>query len=191
VALAIITARSAIIDIPRGSLASDVARGCRPVFLNTLFPSRFPPAAAAAVATHTPCVSILLMLCCCACRLARKRVEPAWKGAHGGVITLCVGRTASSGGELSLAPVVIYVEAMGLVLQFNSKMASNGCTAAYATNFSRTATFEIPRGDLVTLHTCVRHLVFLNILFPSRFPLAAAAAAGAHVHMFQHSYCSA
>ena len=85
-----------------------------------------------------------------------------------------MGRTASSGGELSLAPVVIHVEAMGLVLQFNSKMASNGCTAAYATNFSRTATFEIPRGDLVTLHTCVRHLVFLNILFPSRFPLAAA-----------------
>jgi hypothetical protein len=68
---------------------------------------------------------------------------------------------------LSLAPVVIHVEAMGLVLQFNSKMASNGCTAAYATNFSRTATFEIPRGDLVTLHTCVRHLVFLNILFDS------------------------
>ena len=52
-ALAIITARSAIIDIPRGSLASDVARGCRPVLLNTLFPSRFPPAAAAAAAAHT------------------------------------------------------------------------------------------------------------------------------------------
>ena len=74
---------------------------------------------------------------------------------------------------MSLAPVVIHVEAMGLVLQFHSKMASNGCTAAYATSFSRTAAVEIPRGDLVTLHTCVRHLVFLNILFPSRFPLAA------------------
>jgi hypothetical protein len=73
-----------------------------------------------------------------------------------------MGRTASSGGELSLAPVVLHVEAMGLVLQFDSKMASNGCTAAYATSFSRTATFEIPRGDLVTLRACVRHLVFLN-----------------------------
>jgi hypothetical protein len=67
VALAIITARSAIIDIPRGSLASDVARGCRPVFLNTLFPSRFPPAAAAAVAAHTHAFQYC---CCCVAVLA-------------------------------------------------------------------------------------------------------------------------
>ena len=45
---AAITNRSATIEIPRGSLVSDVARGRRPVLLNTLFPSRFPPAAAAA-----------------------------------------------------------------------------------------------------------------------------------------------
>jgi hypothetical protein len=136
-----------------------------------------------------PRVSLLLFFCCCACRLARKGVDPGQKGAHGRVTTLCMGRTASSGGELSLAPVVLHVEAMGLVLQFDSKMASNGCTAAYATSFSRTATFEIPRSDRVTLRACVRHLVFLNTLFSTRFPPAASATAGAHVHVFQYCCC--
>ena len=52
-ALATITNRSAIIELPRSSLAGDVARGRRPVFLNTFLSSRFPPAAAAAAAAHT------------------------------------------------------------------------------------------------------------------------------------------
>jgi len=61
-----------------------------------------------------------------------------------------VGRTASREGESSRAPVVVHVQATGLALHCSSKMASNRCTAAYATSFSRTATLEIPRGDLTS-----------------------------------------
>ena len=58
--------------------------------------------------------------------------------------------TASSGGESSRAPVVVHVQATRLALHCSSKMASNGCAAAYTTSFSRTATLEIPRGDLTS-----------------------------------------
>jgi hypothetical protein len=79
----------------------------------------------------------------------------------------------------------------GLAWSCSSKKASSGCTAAYATSFSRTATLKIPQGDLVAWRAWVRHLVFLDTFIPSRFPPTAAAAAGAHAHAFQRSYCSA
>ena len=70
--------------------------------------------------------------------------------------------------------VVVHVQATGLALHCSSKMASNGCAAAYATSFSRTATLEIPWGDLTSAVVQIwragvlKHLHSSTLSFPTQ-----------------------
>jgi hypothetical protein len=158
--------RSAIIELVWVDLCSDVVGGCRPVLLDAFILSYLPWPLALQLTTN---VRAFQHRCFSAALLAD------WLGGESELKkTLCVGRTSSREGESSRAPVVVHVQATGLALHCSSKMASNRCTAAYATSFSRTATLEIPRGDLTSAVVQIwragvlKHLHSSTLSFPTQ-----------------------